>query len=177
MEAGRGRRDRVKSGWGRLMFTISVKSDSVMALVDTISPHVHDALLPAITRDADAIQSRARGLASGDVLKERTGKYVRSIRSKVYDSKKRVYAKVYSRDPRAGLFEWGGSTPAREILPNTAQVMAFMGTAGQVFAKAVHRPVVQYAPHPVINRAFDEMKSDIELDIEKAGFAAALDIV
>jgi hypothetical protein len=159
------------------MFNVVVKSDSVMALLDTISPHVHDALLPAITRDAALILGQARALASGDVLQERTGKYVKSIKSKVYDSNKRVYAKVYSRDPRAGLFEWGGSTPARDILPNTAQVMKFMGTAGEVFAKIVHRPVVQYPPHPVINAAFDELKSDVQMDIEKAGWAAALDIV
>lgn len=159
------------------MFTISVKSDSVMALLDTISPHVHDALLPAITADANSILGRARALASGDVLQEKTGKYVRSIKMKVYDSSKRVYAKVYSRDPRAGLFEWGGSTPARDILPNAAQAMAFMGSAGEVFAKIIHRPVVRYAPHPVINRAFDEMKTSVEMDIEKAGFAAALDIL
>jgi hypothetical protein len=159
------------------MFEISVKSDSVMALLDTISPHVHDALLPAITRDASTMQARAVELASGEVLQERTGKYVKSIKSKVYDSRKRIYAKVYSCDPRAGLFEFGGSTPAREILPNVAQVMAFMGSAGQVFTKIVHRPVVQYKPHPVINPAFDEMKTDVQLDIEQAGFAAALDIL
>lgn len=159
------------------MFTISVKSDSVMALLDTISPHVHDALLPAITRDANSILGLARAKASGEVLHEKTGKYVKSIKMKVYDSKKRVYAKVYSRDPRAALFEWGGSTPAREILPNVAQVMAFMGSSGQVFAKVVHRPVVQYPARPVINAAFDEMKSDVQMDIEKAGFAAALDIL
>lgn len=159
------------------MFDIVVKSDSVMALLDTISPRVHDALLPSITADANSILSRARALASGDVLQERSGKYVKSIKMKVYDSKKRVYAKVFSRDPRAGLFEWGGSTPARNILPNAAQAMAFMGSAGQVFAKIVHRPIVQYAPHPVINRAFEEMKSDVQMDIEKAGFAAALDII
>jgi hypothetical protein len=159
------------------MFTITVKSDSVMVKLDSIGSHLHDALLPAITSDATTVMERARELASGDVLQERTGKYVKSIKSQIYDSGKRLYGKVYSRDPRANLFEWGGSTPAREILPNARQVMAFMGTAGQVFTKVVHRPVVKYPPKPVINRAFDEQRTKIQADIEKAGLAAALDIL
>lgn len=158
------------------MFKIEVKNGSVMARLDSISPHVHDALLPAITIDAGNILARARALASGEVLQERTGKYFKSIKDKVYDSSKRVYAKVYSKDPRAGLFEWGGTTKARDILPDVAKALAFMGSAGQVFAHVVHRPIVKYPPHPVINRAFDEMKRGVELDIEKAGLAAVLDI-
>lgn len=158
------------------MFTITVKNDTVLVRLDRISKNVHDALLPAITNDASTILARARSLASGDVLKEKTGEYVRSIKSKVYDSGKRLYAKVYSRDPRVGLFEFGGSTPARIIMPNVAQAMAFMGSAGSVFAAVVHRPIVQYPARPVITRAFEEAKLRVEEDIQKAGLAAIKDI-
>ncbi len=159
------------------MFDVKVDYTDVLAKVDSIGPHMHDALLPAITSDAASILNQARSLASGGAVQEKTGKYLRSIKSQVYDKKTKVYGVVRSRDPRAPLFEWGGATSARNILPNAARVMAFMGSAGQVFAKIVHRPVVNYPPHPVITAAFQSQRGKVASDIQEAGFAAVLDIV
>jgi len=157
------------------MFTVKVDATSVMAKLDQIGPHLHDTLLPEIITDADTIMDRARALASGAVLKEKTGSYVKSIKDKVYDNRTKIYAKVFSRDPRAGLFEWGGTTPAREILPDVKKALAFMMSAGEVFAAVVHRPVVRYSPKPVITAAFQEQKGHVEADIQRAGIASIVD--
>lgn len=151
------------------MFTVKVDASGVMAKFETMLPSVHDMLRSTVDRDVGTVLARARSLASGDVLQVDSGKYLASIKSQIYDTDKRVYGKVFSRDPRANLFEWGGSTPARIIGPNAAQAMAFqMPSVGEVFAKVVHRPVVHYKPHSVIHAALDEQKDQIEQDIETA---------
>jgi hypothetical protein len=144
-------------------FDVSVVGvGSVKRQLQTLTPEIREALEIVIRKDTGSILDRARALASGGVMQERTGKYVRSMKSQVRSDSRGVYGKVYSDDPRSSLFEWGGSTPARDILPNAAQVMRFAGSAGEVFAKIVHRPVVNYPARPTINAAFDEAKAPFE---------------
>ena len=89
--------------------------------------------------------------------------------------------KVVDHEPKVGVLDQSdliaqiagpvgkaGTTGARDILPNVAQVMAFMGSAGMVFASIVHRPIVQYPARPVIHAAYDEMEPAVEHDIESA---------
>ena len=154
-------------------FDVSVEGvSSIQRQLQSLMPEVREALEIAIRKDTTAVRDRARALASGDVLKEKTGRYVNSIRSEVHSDSKGVYGKVFSDDPRSKLFEWGGSTPARTILPNVAQTMAFAGggmlSVGQVFAKIVHRPIVKYPARPTIHAAFDEMKAPVVTIIEDA---------
>lgn len=151
------------------MFEVSVKSDGVLALLDQIAPKVRAALKPVVRSAAEAIQSEARQLATDGPLKEKTGRYARRIKQRVYDSRKGVFGKVYSRDPRAPLFEFGGTQDPRDILPDARKVLHFAGSAGDVFAAIVHRPAVTYAPRPTIHAAFDEKKGQIAADIEETG--------
>src|ERR1700676_2889156 len=78
---------------------------------------IRKALEIAIRKDADRMRDRSRSLASGDVLQTVTGRYVNSIKSQVSSSDTGVFGSVSSDDPRAKLFEFGGSTPSRDILP------------------------------------------------------------
>jgi hypothetical protein len=144
-------------------FDVSVVGvGSVKRRLQTLTPEIREALEIVIRKDVGTILDRARALASGHVLQERTGKYVASMKSSVRSDDGGVYGKVYSDDPRSSLFEWGGSTPARTILPNVAQVMTFALSTGQVFARIVHRPIVKYPARPTINAAFDEAKVPVE---------------
>lgn len=154
--------------------------NEVIREVQFFPPEVRAALLVTITADAERMRDQARALASGDVLQEKTGRYVDSIKYVVRSNEGGVFGFVYSDDPRVDLFEYGGSTPARDILPNVKQVMAFagggsiqgiltsLGIVGEVFAKVVHRPVVEYPKHTVIHAAFDGMEDAVEHDIESA---------
>lgn len=159
------------------MFEVKVESGGVIAVLDAIVPRVREALLPLITADASAIEAQAKSLASGGALESRTGKYAASIKSRVTDSRARILGKVYSRDPRAPLFEFGGTQKPREILPDARKALKFMGSAGAVWANAVHRPAVEYKPRPTIHAAFDAMKDGIEQSIRDVGTQAASDIL
>jgi hypothetical protein len=161
--------------------------DEVIREVQFFPPEVRAALVERITADAQRMRDEARALASGDVLQEKTGSYVESIQYKVISNDNGVFGFVFSDDPRVDLFEYGGSTPARDILPSVKEVMAFagggsiqglltsLGVVGDVFAKIVHRPVVQYPKHTVIHAAFDDMEDAVEHDIESAARSIIID--
>jgi hypothetical protein len=149
--------------------------DKITLDLRLLMPEVRKALEQAIGPDADRMRDRARALASGDVLQSRTGKYVRSIQSRLRSTETSVFGYVYSDDPRIDLFEYGGSTPPRDILPNVKAALRFMGSAGAVFAAIVHRPIVQYPKRPVIHDAYDEMEKGVEHDIESAAHSIVID--
>lgn len=158
--------------------------DKTILEMQQLLPEVRAALEQTIGKDADTMRDRARELASGDVLQSRSGKYVESIKSEVHSTENGVFGFVSSDDPRVDLFEYGGTTPARDILPNVAQALRFaggmmgrlsLGTVGMIFAAIVHRPIVTYRPRPVIHAAFDEMEIAVEHDIESASHQVIID--
>jgi len=144
------------------MFEVKVDSSKALLKLDSFTKSVHDALDLYVTLEAGELLGRVQELAGGSVLKVITGKYLKSIKTSFRVTEKSITAKIYSKDPRAGLFEWGGTTPARDIYPNTAKAMAFLRGVGELFAAHVKRPVITYKPHPTIHAAFDEMKQEIE---------------
>lgn len=149
-------------------FQVSTKFNKIQIRLDELPNNMRTRLRSVAKTLELELLSLARARASGEVLQEDSGKFVASIRGSVRSTKKKVSGRVFSKDPRAMLFEWGGSTPARDILPNAMQVMAFMGSAGQVFASIVHRPVVQYDARHIIGGAFAQMKGDIEAEMTGA---------
>jgi hypothetical protein len=153
--------------------------DKTILQMQNLMPEVRAALERTITAEAAEMRDRARALASGEVLQERTGKFVASIQSNVRSDETGVFGTVYSDDPRDPLFEYGGEQAARDILPNVKQALAFLGgsvlgrilslgSAGQILAAIVHRPVVQYPKHPIIHAAFDEARTVIQTQIGDA---------
>lgn len=153
--------------------------ESTILYMQQLLPETRVALERVIGKAAKDTRDRARQMASGDVLQERTGSYVASIKSDLVSNKEGVFGHVRSDDPRAGLFEYGGTTPARDILPNAREAMKFagggalqtilsLGLAGDVFAKVVHRPAVEYPQHSVIDAAFDEARNPVGTQIGNA---------
>src|SRR5579864_978798 len=119
--------------------------DELKLKLHTMVPEVRKALEQVIGAKAQEMRDRAIALASGQVIQERTGKFVASIKSELRSTETSVMGDVYSDDPRAPLFEYGGEQQPRDILPNIAQALRFLGgSAGTVFAAMVHRPVVTY---------------------------------
>lgn len=133
--------------------------DTVRLQLQSMLPEVRAAIEQVVTQDAIKMRDLARRLASGAVIQSRTGRFVASIKEEVTSTATSVVGKVYSDDPRDPLFEYGGTQAPREILPNAAQALAFMGSAGRVFAAAVHRPAVTYPERPIIHAAFDQMRA------------------
>lgn len=149
-------------------FQVSAKFNKIQVRLDEM-PGVMRERLRSVAKSLELeLLALAKSRASGDVLQVKSGDFVKSIRGSVRSTKRAVTGRVFSKDPRAMLFEWGGSTPARDILPNTAMAMAFMGSTGQVFASIVHRPVVQYDARHILGGAFVQMKGDIEAEMTGA---------
>src|SRR5579862_502757 len=78
--------------------------DEFKIKMHNLMPEVRKALELTIGQDADKLRDLARAKASGDVLQERTGKFVASIKSEMTSSETSVFGKVYSDDPRDPLF-------------------------------------------------------------------------
>lgn len=153
--------------------------DKTILQMHNLMPETRAALEQTIGAEATEMRDRARAMASGEVIQERSGRFVASIQSDLRSDASGVFGTVYSADPRDPLFEYGGETSARDILPNVAQALAFLGgsalarivslgTAGTVLAAIVHRPVVQYPKHPIIHAAFDEARTVITTQIGDA---------
>lgn len=125
--------------------------------------------LPADTRDALTakvfVDAALLAQAAAHRAPVRTGKFERSIKPRVTVRANSVTGRVFTHDPRANLFEWGGKTGAHEILPDKAKALLI---GGQRFAARVHHPGGTYKALQVIHGAFDEMKSQIEADLESA---------
>jgi hypothetical protein len=143
--------------------------DKVVLQMQQLLPEVRAALEIVIRKSADQILGEARALASGDVVQVRSGRYLASLESRVRSTPDSVFGYVWSDDPGlAAVFEFGGVQAPREILPNVAQALRFMGTTGMVFAEIVHRPSVTYEAKPIIHAAFDDQMTAVETQIGDA---------
>jgi phage gpG-like protein len=101
-----------------------------------------------------AVRAKAAGLAerlrahvvedklSGQVLKSKTGALAASIGSDVTVEGDVIRARVFSAGDikYARIQEYGGRTPAHEIVPSKARVLAFVAGGGTVFATRVQHP-------------------------------------
>lgn len=151
---------------------VEVDSSRLNLRLGKLQPAVHDALLVAVTLDAGELQGLAQSKASGELLQVRTGKFVKSIKASVRQSANRVSGSVYSNDPRALIFEWGGTTGPHEIAAKNAQALLIQMRGGTVFARRVQHPGGKYEPRQIIHTAFDEMKGGIESDLKDAVLGA-----
>ena len=77
---------------------------------------------------------------SGQVLRRKTGALAASIGADVTIDGDRIVARVFSSGDvkYARIQEYGGRTPAHDIVPVKAKALAFLG--GTVFARVVHHP-------------------------------------
>jgi hypothetical protein len=115
----------------------------------------------AKTLDRELVD-HARALASGDLVGVKTGKYRRSIRGSVRSTEKAVTGRLYSKSPLAHIIEEGAVRSAYDILPDTAQAMAFLGGgASLVLAKRVHHPGSKEAGRHVLEKALKDKQDDI----------------
>ena len=126
---------------------LEIDEKNAIAKYEGAPKRVKDALLKALKPLADNMASDAMDRAR--------------------DNNGRVIGYVRSGNPLAHLLELGATTPAHDIMPKAADVLAFDGDAGTVFAKIVHSPGAVIPPYPAIKPAFDNALSTIETTIEQ----------
>jgi len=155
------------------MFDVQVDASRANLRLEEMPEEVRDALIVAVTLAAGELEGAAQSKASGDLLQVRTGRFVRSIKAGIRTGKTSVTGRVYSNDPRARLFEFGGTTPPHDIAPKNTKALLLKMRGGTVFAASVHHPGGKYEARNIIYSAFDEMKPEIVENLERA----VLDVV
>jgi len=150
---------------------VFVDATQVKLKLTELPPKALDAAEGAANELEQELLSRAQSLASGAVLQVRSGKYLAGIKGDVKRSTETVKGRVYSRDARADLFEYGGRTGPHEIEASGAQALMLQVRGGVIFRKSVHHPGGDYGrtsvgadsrgKYSVILTAMDAMRAEI----------------
>jgi hypothetical protein len=152
--------------------SFSVDTGRIDAHLETIGPDLEQALLAALRPLAASMADEARSAAASHIrfLGKKPGQYLASIYGDVFSrtggAGRVVGGFVRSGSPLAHLLEHGATTPAHEILPSAADVLAFQGDAGEVFARAVQHPGATIPAYPAIEPTLDSRESDVRAVIE-----------
>lgn len=154
-------------------FKVEVNASKANLRLQQMTPEAKDALILAVTLAAGELQGAAQSNASGALLQVRRGKFVKSIKAGIRTGGNSVTGRVYSKDVRAHLFEYGGNTPAHDIAPKTAKALLLRMRGADGFAALVHHPGGAYAARNIIHSAFDEMRPEIIEQLEAAVTGAA----
>ncbi len=101
-------------------------------------------------------------LQSGTPLHHRSGRLQSSIKQNVQQSSSGVTASVYTNVEYAGIHEYGGTIPAREIFATKAKALSFMWKGKQVFFKKVNRPSIKMPERSFMRSALAENVTVIE---------------
>ena len=156
-----------------LMLKITVNIGDAEDKLDKLPDLVKTALKSEADVIAAILLSIIKGKAGGDVLEVHSGKYLASISSRVRVNPKSVSGSVFSKDPRAGVLEWGGKLPPRDIRPSNVEALHFLMSGSEVFAALVHHRGAVIKPHSVFHSTYLEQKTDILARLIAAGSVAA----
>jgi hypothetical protein len=155
-------------------FGVDVDISGAITHFERITPQVHDALLRALKPLADQAASNARNIAWAHIhyMGTKPGMYVASIYGGVSDKGTSVIGYARSTSPLAHLLEWGANLPERDIVPEAGNVMKFTGSAGDVFARAVHFPGARMPAYPALTPALKSIADQLESALTKAAKGA-----
>jgi hypothetical protein len=146
---------------------VQVDASRVNLKLEQMPEDVRAALLDTVIDLGGTLVDLARSRAE-TLLQVKTGKFVSRIRFGLKRRKNTIAGRVYSSDPTAALFEWGGKTGAHDILPNKAQALMFTIGGKTSFFAGVHHPGGTYAARNIIHGAFDPMEAQIAGALEDA---------
>jgi hypothetical protein len=151
-----------------MAFDIRVNASKVNLKLEEMPEEVREAVLQAVLALGGPLADLARSRAE-QLLQVRTGKFLGHIKFGLRrHSKNNITGRVYSSAKTANLFEWGGTTPAHDIVPKNARALVLNMRGGKVFAGRVHHPGGKYKALQIIHGAFDEMKPAIQASLESA---------
>lgn len=129
-------------------------------------------LAQEVERLGAVLRDRVERNVAGAVLRPRSGRLAASIAVEVERNGAVIDATVSSDAPYAAIHEYGGTIPAREILPHSARVLAFPWRGQQRFFKRVQLPPVTIPKRSFMRSALDETEPAIRAAIERAAYEA-----
>jgi phage gpG-like protein len=131
-----------------------------------------DRLAQEIERLGGVLRDRIDRNLSGEVLQRRTGRLAGSITVEAERVGLGASVTVASDSPYAAIHEYGGTIPARTVLPQSARALAFPWRGRQRFFKRVQLPAVTMPERSFMRSALNETLPEIRAAIEAAAAAA-----
>jgi len=134
------------------------------ASIAALPAKVHAALLNKVTVLALELESKIReDKLSGQVLRVRTGALRSSIQSRVEDQGHFVIATAFSCGEvnYAAIHEFGGKTPAHDIVATKSKALSFIAGGSRVFATTVNHPGSQMPERSFLRSALADMHENI----------------
>jgi len=151
------------------MISLSIAGlDATVSRLDALPQTVAARLAAEVERLGDVLRGRIARKLSGEVLQQRSGRLADSISVDVEQSGLTVNATISSDTPYAGIHEYGGILPPREILPKSGRALAFPWHGQQRFFKRVRVPAVTMPERSFLHSALAETAPEIRAAIETA---------
>jgi len=144
--------------------------DPLTARLGALPETLAERLTQEVERLGGVLRDRVERNLSGDVLRQRSGRLAASIAVNVARSGLRASATVDSDAPYAAIHEYGGTIPARTILPQSARALAFPWRGQQRFFKRVALPAVTLPERSFMRSALAETLPEIRAALEAAAF-------
>ena len=159
-----------------LMFAIGLDGlDETGARLDALPAALGAALAAKAAELSAALADRSETTSfPARVLNARSGALQDSIAAEVSASGDGVVASVGSvGDVKyAAIQEYGGKTPAHEILPTKAQALAFVAGGAQRFARKVEHPGSLIPERSYLRSSLEEMRGEIVSALAEAAAEA-----
>jgi hypothetical protein len=149
-------------------FEVKVDATRVRVRLDAMPDKVRTALRSIVQALDSELLSRVQ---SNTPVK--TGKLRSAFRGHVRAGKTKVSGSVdvdksiNGERGIAAIIESGANVPAHEILPKIAKALAFMGSAGQMFAARVQHPADRVPAFHMLSDALADMQGEIVSEIEE----------
>lgn len=151
------------------MITASVTgAESVGELPQALA----DRLSQEVERLGGVLRERIERNLSGEVLQRRSGRLLGSVSVEVERVGLGASVTVGSDLPYAAIHEYGGTLPARTVLPRSARALAFPWRGQQRFFKRVQLPAVTMPERSFMRSALNETLPEIRAAIEAAAAEA-----
>lgn len=156
-------------------FTVDFDGTRAIARFDAMPGRVRDALLAKVEVLRQKLEAKIKGKLTGQVLNRRSGALFRSIFSERIDQGNAIYGRAASSGDvkYAAIHEFGGKTPAHDIIPTKAKALAFIVGGKMQFAKIVHHPGSVMPERSFMRSSLSDMRDEIVSGLKSAVLQSA----
>jgi hypothetical protein len=154
------------------MFSVSLDgAEALQARLDDLPLAVQAAVRAKAADLAERLRAHVvDDKLSGQVLRSKTGALAGSIGAEVAVEGDQVRARVFSAGDLkyARIQEYGGVTPAHQIVPSKARALAFIAGGAQVFARRVQHPGSVIPERSYLRSSLADMAGQITAELKAA---------
>jgi phage gpG-like protein len=152
------------------MITLTVDTGRLASRLGAMQGRVRDAASAEIDSLIGELEARIADKLNGGVLQSRSGVLANSIGATNDSSAASLKASLgVSADVKyAAIQEYGGTTPAHDILATKGKALAFVTGGGTVYAAIVHHPGSRIPSRSYMRASLDEMKDSVTAGLKTA---------